>query len=231
MTDLPKLSIGLVTFRRTNEAIRTIQSTSKNLIYPKELRSWYIGDDGSPAQHHFEVMSAFAETGENFLGDHNDRMRHTGSENTHNAGLGWNKTLGICHQNSDFVLWLEDDWVLEQPLDLERYVRLLMNREDVGVVSFRILSVGTDVQTVGHDGEVYIKYLRSTQYAYSGNPHLRHARFTKSYGWFAEDRNPGNMELGVDDQYRTLDGPDIWRPLTISPWGGWAHIGTDKSWS
>jgi len=44
---------------------------------------------------------------------------------------------------------------------------------------------------------------------------------------------PGLMELHQDDQYRLAVGnaPEIWRPLDISVWGAWKHIGTDKSWS
>lgn len=242
MTDeLPRLAICLVTYKRTEEALRTIKSTCDNLVYPKELRSWYIADDGSLNEHIQAVIGALSDKEENILGFHNERLRAEGQENTHNAGKGWNRGLGLCHQHSDFVLFLEDDWELEKPLELIPYVRLLQQREDVGIVSFRILSVGADIHTVGHTvegygGQVYLKYERSTQYAFSGNPYLRHARYTTRYGWFAEDRNPGLMELHQDDQYRLavgddLESPRIWRPTEISPWGGWAHIGKDKSWS
>jgi hypothetical protein len=232
MSDLPKLSICLATYKRTEEALRTIRSTCDNLGYPKELRSWFIADDGSPKEHHEAILSLLEEKGENILGHHNERFRHPGREDTHSCGIGWNRGLGICHQNSDFVLWEEDDWELEHPLDLIPYVNLLQNREDVGICSFRILSVGADVHTVGFEGRHYLKYLRTTQYAYSGNPHLRHARYTRRYGWFAEDRNPGLIELHMDDQYRlaTENLIDIWRPLDISVWGGWAHIGSTKTW-
>lgn len=121
---------------------------------------------------------------------------------------------------------------METPLNLVPYVELLRDVANVGIVSFRILSVGADVHTVGHDGQIYLKYHRTTQYAYSGNPLLRHARHTTYYGWFAEDRNPGLIELHQDDMYR-LDvrgGPEIWRPATLDPWGAWHHIGSDKTW-
>jgi glycosyltransferase involved in cell wall biosynthesis len=230
--ELPKISIGLVTYKRTAEALRTVQSTIENLGYPKELRSWFVADDGSPVEHLKAIIGLLSDNEENILGYHNQRMRHEGQEDTHNAGLGWNKCLGLCHQHSDFVLFLEDDWELDEPLDLVPYVRLLQEREDVGICSFRILSVGADVHTVGHDGRIYLKYLRTTQYAFSGNPYLRHARYTKRYGWFAEDRNPGLMELHQDDQYRLAvdSAPEIWRPVSISQWGAFKHIGTDKSW-
>lgn len=231
MEDLPDIAIGVVTYQRTDFALQTIKSTIENLGYPKEKRAWYIGDDGSEVKHMASIISTLEMAGERIIGHHEERFRHPGQENTHNAGIGWNRVLGLCHQFSDYVLWLEDDWNLEQPLDLVPYVRLLRDREDVGLCSFRILSVGADVHTIGHENQIYLQYDRTTQYAYSGNPYLRHARYTKRYGVFAEDRNPGLMELHQDDQYRlAIEGPRIWRPINISPWGGWAHIGSEKSW-
>lgn len=232
MSDLPPLAIALVTYNRTREALETIKSTASNLDYPPEKIGWYIGDDGSADGHHDAILHEFEEIegrGSKLIGEHNDRFR---SDDTYNCGRGWNKALGICHQYSDFVLWLEDDWKLEKPLDLVPYVKLLQEREDVGIVTFRILSVGADVHTVGHNGEVFLQYHRTTQYAYSGNPLLRHARYTRYYGWFAEDRSPGLIELHQDDMYRldVKNGPVIWRPVGISQWGSWAHIGTSKTW-
>lgn len=230
MSDLPPLAICLVTYNRTREALETIRSTCENLLYPSSLIGWYVADDGSRAEHHTAILEHLEVVeGMHLIGLHNDRFRE---DDSHNCGKGWNKGLGICHQFSDFVLFLEDDWRLDSPLDLARYVRLLQEREEVGIVSFRILSVGADVHTIGHNGEMFLKYLRTTQYAYSGNPLLRHARYTKYYGWFAEDRNPGLIELHQDDQYR-LDvkgGPEIWRPATMDQWGGFHHIGSDKTW-
>lgn len=232
MTDIPKLSIGLVTCKRLDVALRTINSTCANLGYPKELISWFVGDDGSTQKDFIAIKNAIAAQGHFAPYSHNERMRNPGQEDTYFAGKGWNKTLGMAHQNSDFVLWLEDDWELDQPFDLVPYVKLLQEREDVGLVSFRILSVGCDLHTVGHEGIHYLKYQRTTQYAYSGNPHLRHARFVQHYGWFAEDVNPGGIELAQDDRYRldVAGGPQIWRPAAIDPWGAWHHIGNEKSW-
>jgi hypothetical protein len=227
MTDLPLLAICLVTYNRTNEALRTILSTCQNLGYPREKMGWYLADDGSTSQHHKALLDAIADQNVHLIGEHNDRFR---KDDTNNCGKGWNKGLGLCYQFSDFVLFLEDDWVLEKPLDITPYIKLLQEVQEVGAVSFRILSTGADVHTVGYGGEVFLKYLRTTQYAYSGNPMIRHARYTSFYGWFAEDRNPGLIELHQDDQYRLRNGPEIWRPTSISQWGGWSHIGTDKTW-
>lgn len=227
--DWPRVAICLVTYKRTYEALYTIHSTLEHLKYPFDKLGWYIGDDGSPPDHHNALLSALRQLNAGMIGDHNERFREDGS---YHCGKGWNKALGICHQWSDYVLWLEDDWVMKDDLDLTRYVRLLTEQERVGIVTFRILSTGASVFTEGWDGEIFLRYQRNTQYAYSGNPLLRHARYTKYYGWFAEDRNPGLIELHQDDQYRldVHDGPEIWRPASLDPWGGWHHVGTDKTW-
>lgn len=228
MADVPMLSICLLTYKRTSEALETILSTCEHLKYPKSQRKWYIGDDGSDKAHVETLLSALNDHDEQILGFHNEKFE----PGTYFCGKGWNKALGIAHQNSDFVLWLEDDWRMEADLELAPYMGLLQDKDNVGIVTFRILSVGAEVMTVGYDGHVFLDYQRRTQYAYSGNPYLRHARYTKHYGWFAEDRNPGLVELHQDDQYR-LDihnGPHIWRPADLDLWGAWHHIGKDKTW-
>jgi len=228
MTEVP-ISIALVTYKRTDMAVETIRSTLANLDYPKHLRSWYIGDDGSDKQHMEAILDELKD--ENLLGWHSERMRPEGHSDTYYSGMGWNKALGIAHQNSDFVLWLEDDWRMAVPIALQPYISLLEKREDVGLCTFRILSVGADVHVVGHDGIVYLQYQRTTQYGYCGHPALRHARFTKFYGWFHEERSPGEIEIDLDSRYRGMTtGPHVWRPATLDQWGGWHHIGTEKSW-
>lgn len=229
------LAICLVTYKRTFEALQTIFSTCEHLKYPAELVRWYVADDGSPDEHHHAVLQALEKNKQQLIGEHNDRFR---TDDSYFCGKGWNKGLGLCHQYSDFVLWLEDDWMMENDLNMIPYMQLLQENERVGIVSFRILSTGADVHTVGYNGEMFLRYKRNTQYAYSGNPLLRHARYTKFYQLFAEDRNPGELELQQDDSYRYRgtdirneeDGPQIWRPATLDQWGAWHHVGKDKTW-
>lgn len=230
MTDLPPLSIALVTYKRTPLAVRTIQSTLENLVYPKELIAWFVGDDGSPKAHEQALRKAL--DGQRLIEYSNERWRNEGEEKTFFSGQVWNHVLGIAHQHSDFVLWLEDDWVLENKLNLEPYIHLLQEREEVGMVTFRILSVGAEVMTIGHNGEIFLQYGRRTQYGYCGHPTLRHARFVRFYGWFHEQRTPGEIEIDMDSRYRGMtNGPHVWRPATLDQWGAWHHIGQEKTWA
>src|SRR3972149_1778439 len=61
MSDLPRLAIVLVTYKRTREALATISSTCQNLGYPQENIGWYVADDGSPAEDHDALLKEVEE--------------------------------------------------------------------------------------------------------------------------------------------------------------------------
>lgn len=222
----PNVCIVLLTYLRTAMALATIDGVAANLGYPLEKILWYIADDGSPAEHVQKLQDRIDIHHHNLYGYHNESFAERP-----NCGFGWNVALKKAHEVADIVLWLEDDWRLERRMDIRPYVRLLVEREDVGMVSMRTLAVGSDVHTVGYRGIHYLKYLRSTDMAYSGNPLLRHIRFTNHYGFFGTRLTPGNIELNYDEKYRTYPpGPDIWRPVDIGGWGIWGHIGERRTW-
>ena len=231
MADLPRLAIVLLTYKRTDEALRTVDSTSLNLKYPKESIGWYVADDGSDKTHFNKIIRHLEARGENIIGSHNERLRPRGTEDTYFAGMGWNRGLGIAHQWSDYVLTLEDDWQLSKPLDITRYVAAMRDHEEIGLIRLGTLAVGNDVSIIGFDGVHYLQYSRNQTYAYSGNPNIRHARFTKAYGVYAENKNPGDIEIDFDWRFRNMAGPEIVRPAEINPWGAWGHIGTEKSYA
>lgn len=217
--DHPRLPIVLLTYMRTEEALRTIQGICDHLGYEKELRCWYIADDGSPPEHVGKLLQCLDKNGEKILGFHNERYSPF-------TGKGWNRGLGVAFQNSDYVMVMEDDWELPASFDIHPYVEMLAQREDVGMVRLSGLAVGNTVDIVGHNGHHYLQYHRDKQYAYSGNPHIRHARFMHAYGWYSEEElNPGELELNFDGRFRAAEGPEIWRPADIPGWGIFRHIG------
>ena len=187
-------------------------------MFPSHDR-WCIADDGSEKEHVEKLLKELEIHEEKVIGYHNKRFSpHTGK--------GWNKGLGIAFQSSDFVMLFEDDWVLAQPFDIKPYIEMLKQRDDVGMVRLGGLAVGNNVRIVGHNGHHYLEYHRDEQYAYSGNPQIRHARFMKAYGWFSEDKlNPGELELELDGRFCATEGPEIWRPADIPGWGFFQHIG------
>lgn len=240
MNDFPNLAILLLSYMRTVQAIRTINGIVDNLIYKGGI-AWYVADDGSEEKEFNKIIEVLNEKRQTIIGSHNHRYSPY-------TGVGWNKGLGLCYQYSDYVLILEDDWELtgnfdmhpenhpgefninpylnSGKLDLCPYVEMLSQREDVGIIRLGGLAVGNTVEIVGHNGHHYLKYLRQQPYAYSGNPHIRHARFIQTYGWYFEGQaTPGELEVELDWRFRTNIGPDIWRPSDIPGWGIFHHIG------
>lgn len=221
----PTLAIVLLTYERTDLALRTIQGICENLDYPK--RSWYIADDGSSLEHVKRLVDELQSKGESLYAMHNQTFADRPF-----CGRGWNHALQRVHNLTNFVLWIEDDWHLDIKLDIRPYIRLLLEREDVGIVTFRGLTDGLQTEVACHNGRHYLKIMRSGTHhsmAYSGNPLIRHVRYLE-YGLFSPFDTPGDIEVDCDNRYRGHIGPDIWRPADMNPWGCFGHIGNERTW-
>lgn len=223
----PRLCICLLTYQRTAMTIRTIVGLSDHLIYPRQLTGFYVADDGSSREHIDKVLNHIKICEYQLVGYHNEKF----VSGKPFCGIGWNMALQKGHQNADIILWIEDDWELKKELDIRPYVRMLIERQDVGMVRLSGLPTGLDLRVEAHNGIHYLECLRSSKMAYSGNPHLRHVRFSQYYGLFATDRTPGDMEINYDERFRAHSGgPNIWRPADLSAWGIFGHIGNERTW-
>lgn len=225
MENPPDLAICLVTYKRTPEALRTIIGVCNNLEYPQSKRRWFINDDGSPVEHVRTILMMLEYYGETVGFVNTERF------GDNNAGKGWNMTLGKAHEYSDYVLWLEDDWELRTKYYMEAQLSILHNYEDVGMVTFRGSGIDCLLKNIKLDGQHYLEFFDGP-YIYSGNPHLRHARFTQFYGWFPENMNPSYLEWQYDGwirQKKRQGGPKILRPAGIDEWGLFSHIGRERS--
>jgi hypothetical protein len=212
----PFVAIVMPTFQRTEYAIRTLRALRDNLKY--DAKGIYIADAGSQEDHIRDVLGA--------LGDLHLLGWHTG---IYSAGQNWNLAWVKALDAADLVLWVEDDWELRQPLDITPYVRLLLERQDVGMVRLGYMAVGLDLFSVGHDGHHYLQMQRSTQCGFAGHPHLKHRRFFEAYGVYTVGLNPGDTELDYDSKFRSKVGPEIWWPIEVGGWGAFAHIGIKKT--
>ena len=222
----PQLCILLFTYLRTEMAVRTVQGIAEKLDYPKELVSFFVADDGSPWAHMEAIFSAIKEGGYRVAGYHNQSF-----QTRPYCGIGWNFGLRKAHQVSDYIMLLEDDWVLHEPMDIRPYMWMLMERTDVGMVRMSGLTTDNILQVTTHRGIHYFEYLRTARFCYSGNPHIRHLRFTEYYGLFDTDRSPGDIEVYFDGKFRIMkEGPNIWRPADHRAWGIFDHVGQKRSW-
>lgn len=211
------VTVILQTWERTSYALRTIAAAREFLRYP-DLR-WYVADDGSRPEHVQACLDALP--GARW---HSERRGYGG-----NANAAW------AAAESALTLWVEDDWVLTQPLDLYPYACLLMEAAEVGMVRLGLLNLDIRGRTWGHGGRVWWKLDREPHHegtpVFTGHPSLRHRRYLDAYGPYPEGLTPGDTELAYAWQFRQgrPDAPGIVWPADYPANGYWAHIGTVKT--
>lgn len=222
---LPPIVIVLLTYRRTDVALRTIDAAQALLRYAGDL-VWYVADDGSPPEHVDAVLTRLHDTmpvGRGFLGHHTERRGYGG-----NANAAWRAADAV----SPLTFWLEDDWELSRALDLTPYAEALADPE-IGMVRLGYLNRGIAGSTVAAAGRLYWRLyhepVESVELVFTGHPSLRHTRYRDAYGWYPEGLTPGDTELGYAYEYRTKGGPWIVWPADWPAAGLFGHIGTVKT--
>jgi hypothetical protein len=216
------ITIILLTWERTDVALRTIAAAREFLRYGGPLR-WYVADDGSRPEHYHAVREAI---GDGLWGHHSVRRGYGG-----NANAAWRE----ADQVGALTFWLEDDWELTRPLDLYPYAALLMESAEIGMVSLGNLNLDIRGRTWAHNGLLYWKldkepHIEGTP-VFTGHPSLRHRRYRDAYGWYPENLTPGDTELAYAWQFRigSQDAPGIVWPADYPPWGLFDHIGAVKT--
>jgi hypothetical protein len=210
------IAVILLTFRRTDYALRAIRSLQKNLAGVPY--TWIMADDGSHQDHWHTIYQELY---------HDNLYAWRSLREGYGAGANW--AWETSREISPVTLWLEDDWELRYPLDVSPYVRLLTHHSDIGCVRLGHLPIDLELSSIGREGRMYLNVHKSTQYAFSGNPHLKHTRFM-DYGMYPTGMNPGNTEVAYDYQIRTQEGPQIIWPLAIGENPPWSHIGEVQSY-
>lgn len=217
MTDLPLVVILLLTYQRTEYALRAIKATKENLIYPN--LKWYVADAGSTKEDYSDLLD---EVGfELLLGGHSETMT---------AGKNWNLGINAAFSHAEFYLRLEDDWALGEPFDISPFIKMLRLRSDIAMVRLGYLHVPADLEAIGIEGIHYLRYKKTTPFAYGGHPAIIQKSFHDAYGYNNEEMNPGQIEIDMDERFRSTDGPSIVRPDLIGPWGIYSHYGEVKGY-
>ena len=199
-------------------------SVCEHLRYDGPI-GWYVADDGSNKDHLDTVMTALKESGGDLWGWHQTNRDGYG----HNANLAW---VDLEQKGANITLWLEDDWRLERPFDITPYVKLLSEQhQNTSMIRLGHMPVDLNLTSVGHDGRMYLNVRKSSHYAYSGNPHLKHHQFVRDYGRMPEGKNPGETEISYDHTFRNTSGSGIVWPLAIGDNPPFSHIGAEASYA
>lgn len=222
---MDRIAVVLVTHNRLKYSIPTVDFVCKNLHFNGEI-GWYVGDDSGEIDGVKEIIKVIEKNKLPIIGYHCEDF----TPGNHFCGTSWNFAQSKGWEWADIILWLEDDWELKKPLDITPYFKILVENKGVGMIRLGHLPVGSDLHSVGYDGIHYLRYEKTTSYAYSGNPALKHKRFYNAYGDFPMSAHPGNIEVAFDIHVRQTSGPEIWWPVDLGGYGVFSHIGGSQSY-
>lgn len=211
---LPTVCILLITYKRTECAVRTVQGIKGNLNYPNLV--WHIADDGSPNGHIDAILEAI------------DVPCSVTNAKRQGVGVSQNMGMDAALAKADYILWLEDDWELAGPFDLTPCVQLLQGDESLGMVRLGYISPGIQGELIPGAGRLWWRLRKGPTYTFTGHAALRHRRFCQAYGYYQAGLAPGATELQYCGHFTHTPGPDIVVPAFTGEWGPFGHIGGDS---
>lgn len=197
----PEVTICICTYDRADEICQTVSALREKLVYPA-LR-WLIADDSSPSNYAAKLKkrAAFKDLDAHF------------SVTPRNSGWGANVNHALGQVTTEYVFFLEDDYVLTRELDLRAGVALLEANKGIGMLRYRGTSgehmvyhqheidlpddLADTRQGLGLPGKLSYYLIDSgsySAYVYSHGPHLKHRRFHAFYGAYPEGKKLGETE-------------------------------------
>lgn len=154
MIELPRVTIGIITYRRFEEIQRTVASLRENIIYPPEKLEWLIADDCSPDGYLERLAACDVFSGLN--------VRFISTQS--NSGWGASANNLLDYVETPFVYLSEDDWLLCYKLDLRAGVGILETSTNVGVIRYG--GTSGDMLYTYHQHEANVsEYLKENIYA------------------------------------------------------------------
>lgn len=214
----PALTIVMTTYFPEGEmgrlrklaAVKTLYSWRKHLRYVGDIRL-HVADDGSEHASS-DLPSLWCP-----CGSYSQQQR---------KGVGASMNTGIKRgfERSPLVAMFMDDWSLTETFDITPWARLLLERNDVGMVRLGPPHPGTSgvVEAFTEEWQGWGLRLDRSGFAFGHRPAIYHRRLFDSYGYFAENTNALECERLYNETFRGTQGPDVVLALPHP----WFHINT-----
>ena len=205
---IPYVTVVMTTHNRTNVACAVIDSLVKNLKYPKI--KWCISDDRSDEGHVDKLVEQFKKNGINEV-----HVEKTNNER-HGLGASLNNGLKYAWTNSDIVLTIEDDWILEKELKLAHYVDIVNKSTDIAGIRLATMNYAIANKRSGHKGFYIVesdgKYKTSV---FNNQVMLRHKRTYDKIGYYKENCSGDVSEIDEINKFNNQKGLAVLYPNFI----------------
>lgn len=210
---------GVVGAARRVYAWRTARALARHLRTPLPLRL-HLADDGSEDPSYLSDILAVA----------NEAWQTDGAiTNAERRGIGGSLNLALQHMHDPYWLYVTDDWVLTEPLDLSPAVMLLERCPHYGMV--RLGPTHPNLSCITRFSVDLGWWLDIDPapggFAFATRPFLAHRRFTDCYGPFPENMDAYETERLYAERIARWPGigSGIVQLGTIPLAGPWEHIG------
>jgi glycosyltransferase involved in cell wall biosynthesis len=213
----PVVAVVVITYQRADVLRGTLDRLRQHLAYSGALR-YVVADDGSTDGTHALLEQMDIEP-----------------VITQRGGLGANTNAGLrrAFEETPFVYVQQDDMWLNTRLDLDRHVLTLRDDQAAGFV--RLWGVAGHRYVARLDEQYWrIRWDSPELYIPSDRPHLVHARFHETYGFYPEGRPTGDTEEAWSHQCRAValatGGPDVLVPHALDIERNFSHEGEGIRW-
>lgn len=243
---LGRLAVEILTAHRLDYAVATARAVALNLRHDGEVR-YHVADDGDDDAYIGAICDAITEAA-------GPQVITVSQAAGAGYGRSHNLAMQVTHQWADAVLVLEDDWILQRPLDTTPIIKMLslgghQSRDewqwavpapaDFTARSVRLGYLGfqwplrMDLFKTDEHLWAALDPASPEQHVAAGHPRIETVAYQRDVGPWPEGLSPGMTELGWCQTPAARAGV-VW-PLTIVSLTGsvsgdlFAHIGAVKS--
>lgn len=220
---MSKVCVCLLTYNRLEYAKATIQALYAHM---KPAVHLHIADDGSSDAYRAELAAIGLKYAPTVTLSDSKR-----------GGYGRNVNLATqtTHQKADYILMIEDDWVLGDCLNLAEWVADLDATPEIDCIRLGYLSWTQPMwgRLIAAPNYKYLMLDPNSPepHVFAGHPRLERASYQREVGPWPEGLAPGATEFAIAHNRRARAGV-AW-PLGIDGregYGLFSHIGTNRAW-
>ena len=202
-----KVEIAVTFWNRFPERLeclkRTYEAIESNMDFGKYEHEWLISSELDRCVDKEKVLDFFSSK---------PNVRSVWKVTPASLSSNLNTVLSLCVE--PLILYLQDDWVLTEPLSIEADADFLLN-SDFDLIRYKYVKRDPKQLTLVNSDLKLYEISHDAKNLYSDHPHLKKFSFHQKYGYFPEstDRgyDSGYCELYFNRSIRDSDAKILFR--------------------
>lgn len=216
--------VTLFTYNRLEYATRTINSFFKNIETNNKIH-FHIADDGSSQEYRDKLYEC--------VFNWQPESISISVTNREGYGANYNKSTIDTHSKANYMLPLEDDWNLERPFPIDRYIKVLKESKVINSIRFGYIGYTQELRGkfIYENNEQFLLLDPDSpeRHVFSGHPRLETVKYQRAIGEWLTGVDAGTSEFDAAARPEARTGV-AWPVDFVHPRGDlFSHIGTIKA--